>query len=144
MSSTKKDNGKSSCQKESSSYKRSKLEKKTALILRAEKFPAWVEEHRFCERRWRFDFAWPDQMVALEVEGGVWKGKFGGHTSGKGFTKDCDKYNTATAMGWRVFRITNVHVKEVNFTDWLWAALKPHIESDPNHDIPIFPDGFSF
>lgn len=107
-------------------------------------FPEWVEEYRFCERRWRFDFAWPEQMVALEVEGGIWKGKYGGHTSGKGFTKDCDKYNTATAMGWRVFRITNVHVKDASFVDWLRVALEPHIESDPNHDIPIFPDGFSF
>ena len=87
MSSTKKGNGKSSPPKESSSYKRSKLEKQTALILKAHQFPEWVEEHRFCERRWRFDFAWPDQMVALEVEGGIWKGKFGGHTSGKGLPK---------------------------------------------------------
>lgn len=30
-------------------------------------------EHRFHEsRRWRFDYAWPEHRVALEVEGGVW------------------------------------------------------------------------
>ena len=79
-------------------------------------------------------------MVALEVEGGIWKGKFGGHTSGKGFVSDCDKYNTATSLGWRVFRITNIHIREVSFVDWLRVALEPHIKSDPNHDIPIFPE----
>ena len=64
-----------------------------------------VAEHRFHpERKWRFDFAWPDAMVALEVEGGVWTG--GRHTRGAGFIEDMRKYNAATELGWRVFRIT--------------------------------------
>ena len=34
--------------------------------------PPPVAEHRFHEtRRWRFDFAWPDHRVALEIAGGV-------------------------------------------------------------------------
>lgn len=53
-------------------------------------------------RKWRFDFAWPGPLVALEVEGGVWTG--GRHTRGSGFVKDIEKYNAAAAMGWRVFR----------------------------------------
>jgi len=61
--------------------------------------------HRFEKgRKWRFDFAWPEQMVALEVEGGIWAG--GRHTTGKGFTNDCEKYNHATCMGWKVLRVT--------------------------------------
>jgi hypothetical protein len=60
-------------------------------------------EYKFCDhRRWRFDFAWPIQRVALEVEGGVWTG--GRHTRGSGFLKDVEKYNAAAAMGWRVVR----------------------------------------
>ena len=64
-----------------------------------------VKEHKFHpERRWRFDYAIPAHRIALEVEGGVWTG--GRHTSPKGFLGDMEKYNTATLMGWRVFRCT--------------------------------------
>jgi hypothetical protein len=62
-------------------------------------------EHRFDpERRWRFDYAWPDALVALEVEGGVFTG--GRHTRGAGFLKDIEKYNRAAVLGWRVLRTT--------------------------------------
>jgi hypothetical protein len=56
------------------------------------------------KRRWRFDYAWPQQMVALEVEGGVWTG--GRHTRGAGFVKDMEKYSRAAVLGWRLLRVT--------------------------------------
>ncbi len=56
------------------------------------------------KRRWRFDMAWPESKIALEIEGGVWSG--GRHTRGAGFIKDAEKYNRAAMMGWRVLRIT--------------------------------------
>lgn len=60
-------------------------------------------EYRFHpKRRWRFDAAFPGRKVALELDGGVWIA--GRHTRGKGFIRDCEKLNTATAMGWKVFR----------------------------------------
>jgi very-short-patch-repair endonuclease len=55
-------------------------------------------------RRWRFDFAHVETRVAIEIEGGVFTQ--GRHTRGSGFEDDCEKYNCATAMGWRVFRLT--------------------------------------
>ena len=62
-----------------------------------------VKEFRFHPtRKWRFDYAIPEHKIAIEVEGGVWTG--GRHTSPKGFLGDMEKYNTATMMGWRVFR----------------------------------------
>lgn len=62
-----------------------------------------VTEHRFAnDRKWRFDYAWPEAKVALEVEGGVWTG--GRHTSGAGFMADMAKYNRAVCDGWRVVR----------------------------------------
>ena len=83
----------------------SKAEESLALQIRAVKLPEPVREHRFhAVRRWRFDFAYPDQKLAIEVEGGVWSG--GRHTRGAGFTKDCEKYNTALMDGWRVYRCT--------------------------------------
>jgi very-short-patch-repair endonuclease len=60
-------------------------------------------------RDWRFDFAWPDRMLAVEVEGGVWVS--GRHTRGSGFVKDAEKYNAATVLGWRVLRYTDREVK---------------------------------
>lgn len=67
-------------------------------------------EYRFDEeRRWRFDFAYPEHKVAIEVEGGVFQQ--GRHTRGKGFTADCEKYNRATELGWAVFRYPTAQVK---------------------------------
>lgn len=53
-------------------------------------------------RKWRFDYAWPQYRVALEIEGGVFTG--GRHTSGAGFVKDAEKYNYAACMGWAIIR----------------------------------------
>lgn len=64
-----------------------------------------IKEFKFHpERRWRFDYAIPQYKIALEVEGGVWTQ--GRHTRPQGFLGDIEKYNTATLMGWRVFRTT--------------------------------------
>lgn len=68
-------------------------------------------EFRFhAERRWRFDHAWPQQKVAVEIEGGVWSG--GRHTRGSGFIKDMEKYNVAGLLGWRVFRFLPDQLKK--------------------------------
>ena len=64
-----------------------------------------VAEYQFtATRKWRFDRAWPEQRVAVELEGGVWSN--GRHTRPAGYEADCQKYNAATALGWRVFRFT--------------------------------------
>lgn len=64
-----------------------------------------IKEHRFFpKRKWRFDYALPLYKIAIEVEGGVWTG--GRHVNPKGFLGDMEKYNTATLLGWRVFRTT--------------------------------------
>ena len=92
---------------------------------------AWFAEHgikpetewKFCEtRRWRFDFAWPDQKVALECEGGVWTG--GRHSRGKGMIADMHKYNTATVLGWRVLRTTPSELCMQETVDMVKAVLK--------------------
>jgi hypothetical protein len=73
-------------------------------LLAASGLPLPVAEHRFYERRWRFDYAWPDKLVALEVEGGAFTG--GRHTRGAGFVADMEKYNRAAVLGWKVLRVT--------------------------------------
>lgn len=64
-----------------------------------------VAEFRFHQdRKWRFDFAFPDKKVAVEIEGGVYSN--GRHTRGSGFIADMEKYNAATELGWRILRFT--------------------------------------
>jgi hypothetical protein len=68
------------------------------------------QEYRFHPtRRWRFDFAWPDHKVAIEWEGIV--SIKSGHTTLKGYTSNCEKYNEATLLGWSVYRFTALHQK---------------------------------
>lgn len=61
------------------------------------------------KRRWRADFAIPERMILIEIEGGVWIQ--GRHQTGKGFSADCEKYSHAALLGYRVFRFTSEMVQ---------------------------------
>lgn len=101
---------------------KSDLEAAMSIHIRANDLPDPEREHRFARpRRWSFDFAWPALMLALEVEGGVWSN--GRHTSGKGFTDDCEKYNEALCRGWRVLRVTAAQIDSGAAVDWLRRAM---------------------
>lgn len=81
-----------------------------------------VKEYRFHPtRKWRFDYAIPEYKIALEVEGGVWTR--GRHTSPKGFLGDIEKYNTATLMGWRVFRTTPDELYKLSTINLIKSAI---------------------
>lgn len=70
--------------------------------------PAPAKELMFAKslgRRWKFDYAWPDELIAVEYEG-IWGSGSSRHTSKTGYEEDCVKYNTAQLLGWRVIRIT--------------------------------------
>jgi very-short-patch-repair endonuclease len=71
-------------------------------ICKSLKLPLPIHEYRFCERRWRIDFAWPNIKLAVEIEGGAWTR--GRHTRGKGFVGDMEKYNRLTEEGWYLLR----------------------------------------
>jgi hypothetical protein len=74
-------------------------------VLKAVGLPHPVPEWRFARpRKWAFDFAWPLQKVALEVEGGIWTR--GRHTQGTGYKADMEKYSRAAILGWRLYRTT--------------------------------------
>lgn len=86
------------------------LERLMERDLQASSVPPHAREMRFHPiRGWRFDFAWPEQKLALEVDGGTWSG--GRHTRGAGFERDCEKLNTAAIDGWRVLRVTGRMVR---------------------------------
>ena len=81
------------------------IEEQLAYFLASAGIQGFEREYRFAPpRRWRFDFAWTDIRLALEIEGGTWV--TGRHNRPVGYAKDLEKYNTATLMGWRVLRVT--------------------------------------
>ena len=82
-----------------------------------------VREYQFApDRRWRFDFAWPESRVAVEIEGGTWIG--GAHNRGRHFSEDCEKYSVAAALGWRVIRATTDQVRSMQAFGWAKLALR--------------------
>lgn len=83
---------------------------------------AYQREFRFDpSRRWRFDFAFPEDRLALEVEGGTWTN--GRHSRGSGFERDAEKYAQAAVAGWRVIRATTGQVKAGLALQWVEQAL---------------------
>ena len=102
---------------------KSDLEAALALHLRANDFPEWETEHRFHpKRKWRFDFAWPEQRVALEVQGGIHMAK-SGHNTAAGITRDCEKANEAVVLGWKVLSVTADQIHDGSAIDWLRRVM---------------------
>tara|TARA_R110002153_G_scaffold239886_1_gene394447 strand:+ start:5843 stop:6205 length:363 start_codon:yes stop_codon:yes gene_type:complete len=92
--------------------------------------PEPVTEHKFHPiRRWRFDYAWPDHKIALEVEGGVWTG--GRHTSSVGFIKDMEKYNAAACLGWRIIRCQPSTLMKLATIETLKEAMNACLSAKP-------------
>lgn len=77
------------------------------------RLPRPVPEYEFHpHRKWRFDYAWPPQKIAIEVDGGIWRGygkgskntKAGAHSHPTAILRDMEKGNAAVLLGWRVLR----------------------------------------
>ena len=111
-----------------------------AFHITARALPPPVREHRFAAMSvggtgagvkarlaaaflhdWRFDFAWPDFMLALEMDGGGFVG--GRHGRGLGIEKDCEKVSAAAVLGWRLVRCTPRQVKSGQAVEWITKAL---------------------
>jgi very-short-patch-repair endonuclease len=74
------------------------------VMLAPQQMPSPVAEYRFAPpRKWRFDWAFPMEMVAVEVEGNAWRVPGGGRHMQD---SDLNKYNHAAALGWRVLRFS--------------------------------------
>ena len=73
------------------------------------------------KRKWRFDYAWEEQKLALEIHGGIHSG--GRHTRGRGFVEDRAKMNEAALLGWTVLEVTPEHIKSGQLRAWLLAAF---------------------
>lgn len=66
--------------------------------------PSPTREYQFLtDRKFRFDLAWPEYGIAVEVHGGLWI--YGRHQRPYGFAKDLEKMNLAVLNGWRVLAV---------------------------------------
>lgn len=103
--------------------------------------PEPVSEYEFARaigRGWRLDFAWPQSLVAVEIEGITHR--TGRHQRVEGYSEDCLKYNTALMLGWRVLRFTGQMLEHDPFTcfEQLCELVMPAIENSPalyDHDL---------
>ncbi len=111
--------------------KTSHLEERVAIWIEREGLPRPVREFRFAPPRlWRFDFAWPDRGLAIEVEGGTFV--HGRHNRGGGMAKDAEKYNTAALAGWVIVRVTTDMFRTSEAFDTVRRALTTTIRYVPS------------
>lgn len=90
--------------------------------IRADKLPEPEREYEFHpERKWRFDFAWPELRIAVEVDGMHPSGR---HNTPQGIANDNDKRNEAQIMGWLVLAFTAKQVTSGQGIDTLTKILE--------------------
>lgn len=100
----------------------------------------WEEEYKFDQnkrRQFKFDFAIHEIRTAIEYEGIGFskdgKQRKSRHTSVKGYTTDCTKYNLAQKQGWKVLRYTAKNIGEI--TDDLVEIMKVRSPYNPGPEI---------
>lgn len=72
-------------------------------------------------RRWRFDFAIPAALLAIEVDGGMFAG--GRHGGQPSVVRDLEKLNAAAMLGWRILRVTPAMVRRGEALRVVLAAI---------------------
>lgn len=100
--------------KKEESEKRGYKEKQEMLSVLKRLSEDVVEELQFAKhlkRRFRFDYCIPSKKIYIEYEG-IFAGK-SRHTTISGYTRDVEKYNLATTLGWKGLRYTAVNYKNL-------------------------------
>ena len=80
--------------------------------------PRYEREYAFAEpRKWRMDFAFLDEKVAVEIDGLRYDG-VAGHQTVRGVLADAEKYEAALRMGWKVYRVPGPWIAEGERLIW--------------------------
>lgn len=99
------------------------LEAHLRLAMAAAGLPVAVQEHRFHPtRKWRIDFCWPEHMLAVEIEGGIYSR--GRHGRGSGIAGDIEKSNALTLLGWRLLRFHGDQIRSGEAVETIRQALE--------------------
>lgn len=72
-------------------------------------------------RKFTFDRVWAAERVACDVQGAIYVR--GGHSTGVGIERDCEKFSLAASHGWRVIPVTEKQIKSGQAVAWIAAAL---------------------
>ena len=90
---------------------KSEIEEQLAAQLQAVGIPPPEREYLFARphRRWRADFAWPDNNLLVEVYGGQWTG--GRHARGSGVAGDWEKMSAAARLGYAVLQFSRSDIE---------------------------------
>jgi very-short-patch-repair endonuclease len=78
-------------------------------------------------RKFRCDLVWREFGFVVEVDGGTFMA--GRHSRGMGQASDCEKQNLLTLLGWRVLRVTTLHVRNGAAVRWIEQALEQRWEA---------------
>lgn len=91
-------------------------------LCKQEGIPEPIREFQFAQpRKWRFDYCWYPQSLALEVDGGLYVG--GAHVRGARIEQTHEKENAAAARGWRVLHCSPAKLCTPATIEALRAAL---------------------
>lgn len=83
-----------------------------------------ITEHRFhATRKWRLDFCWLNEKIAVEYHG-IFGAHKVGHQGMAGLTRDYEKANEAILLGWTYLVVTAKTVQNGQALQWLERALK--------------------
>lgn len=107
------------------------LEKQFMRLIQRHQLPNPVREYQFHPvRKWRFDFAWPQIKVAVEIDGGTFATSTmpNNHAIGKRYQQDCIKSNAAQLEGWAVLRADREMVNTDQFGELVKTMLLRRIE----------------
>jgi hypothetical protein len=72
-------------------------------------------------RLFKFDRAWKEQRVAVDVNGGTFVK--GAHSTGVGIERDCEKACLAALAGWRYLPVTRKQIESGKAIEWIARAL---------------------
>lgn len=102
---------------------KSDLEDTLAFQLDALGLTGYVREYQAIKgRKFRFDFAWLERKLLVEVNGGTYTQ--GAHSTGRGIARDYEKANLAVLQGWRVLLFDGKSVKSGVAVEVIRQALE--------------------
>jgi very-short-patch-repair endonuclease len=85
----------------------------------------WREMVLIPGRKWRVDFFFQEQKVAVEIEGGTKYGR-SRHSKGVGFENDARKYNAIARAGILLLRYSTAMVISGEAIDEVLEVLRDH------------------